>query len=578
MLRSSNGNAEYKAGRRLRRQIAAFCAAIVAAICVLVAESVIKERNDAIERARSEAANLSAGLDEEVKAVLDGIASASELLKDAIEDEEAEGKTFDLARWKERAPELASPAIGINIIDAQGKLRSATVEHASTPVSYAGRDFFPAHRDNAKLGLVIAQPVFGKLAKRMIIPATRRLNTGDGRFAGVLEFTIDPRILTMLYRKVDIGRTGLLNLFCRDGVLLAHYTSEQGLDMSRAGSRSQELEELTQAGPGESGTFVKAIPFDGTRRIYSWRKVAGYPMIAVAALGEAEALADANRQAWTVIGLGAAGFSVCLIMMLVLNRELNRRIQHVIALAVESKKAQQANQVKSAFLANMSHELRTPLNAILGFAGLIRDKAFGEDSDRYADYAGEIYCSGAHLLSLVNDVLDVSKIEAGKLELREEKIKIGEIVQESLAAVGPQAATAGVSVTDTTPEARASILGDRTKLKQIIINLLSNAVKFTPSGGSASIAVSAAADGGLSVTIRDTGIGMSDEEINDALELFRQVDNSLSRRFEGTGLGLPLAVQLTELHGGTVTVESTPGTGTVVVVRFPASRITWGEE
>jgi two-component system, cell cycle sensor histidine kinase PleC len=578
MLRSSNGNAEYKAGRRLRRQIAAFCAAIVAAICVLVAEAVVRGRNAAIERARSEAANLSAGLDEEVKAVLDGIASASELLKDAIEDEEAEGKTFDLARWKERAPELASPAIGINIIDAQGKLRSATVEHASTPVSYADRDFFPAHRDNAKLGLVIAQPVFGKLTKRMIIPATRRLNTGDGRFAGVLEFTIDPRILTMLYRKVDIGRTGLLNLFCKDGVLLAHYTSEQGLDMSRAGSRSQELEELTQAGPGESGTFVKAIPFDGTRRIYSWRKVAGYPMIAVAALGEAEALADANRQAWTVIGLGAAGFSVCLIMMLVLNRELDRRIQHVIALAVESKKAQQANQVKSAFLANMSHELRTPLNAILGFAGLIRDKAFGEDSDRYADYAGEIYCSGAHLLSLVNDVLDVSKIEAGKLELREEKIKIGAIVQESLAAVGPQAATAGVSVTDTTPEARVSILGDRTKLKQIIINLLSNAVKFTPSGGSASIAVSAAADGGLSVTIRDTGIGMSDEEINDALELFRQVDNSLSRRFEGTGLGLPLAVQLTELHGGTVTVESVPGTGTVVVVRFPASRITWGEE
>src|SRR6201999_2758946 len=136
---------------------------------------------------------------------------------------------------------------------------------------------------------------------------------------------------------------------------------------------------------------------------------------------------------------------VCLIMMLMLNRELDRRIQHVIALAGESEKARRANQVKSAFLGNMSHELRTPLSAILGFARIIRDKAFGEDSDRYAEYAGDIYRSGAHLLSLVNDILDVSKIEVGKLELREEKIKFGEIVQESLAVVGPQAATVGVS-------------------------------------------------------------------------------------------------------------------------------------
>ena len=116
--------------------------------------------------------------------------------------------------------------------------------------------------------------------------------------------------------------------------------------------------------------------------------------------------------------------------------------------------------------------------------------------------------------------------------------------------------------------------GDRTKLKQIIINLLSNAIKFTPSGGSVAIAVTTEADGGLSLTIRDTGIGMSGEEIRDALELFRQVDNSVSRRFEGTGLGLPLAVKLTELHGGTLTIKSTPGVGTTVVVRLPANRIT----
>jgi signal transduction histidine kinase len=334
---------------------------------------------------------------------------------------------------------------------------------------------------------------------------------------------------------------------------------------------------VADAHHGEAGSYVKNSSLDGTRRIYSWRKVAGYPLIDLAAFGEAEALANAKREAAILIGLGVLALGLSVVMMVMLTREISRGVQHAIARDAEAENARQASQVKSAFLAKMSHELRTPLNAILGFAEIIRDKAFGNDVDRYADYSRDIYQSGAHLLSIVNDILDVSKIEAGRLELREEKIEIGQIIQESLVAIERQAAISGVTVTNTNPEASAFIMGDRTKLKQIILNLLSNAVKFTPSGGSVNVAVRVETDGGLTLMIRDTGIGMSSEELKNALELFGQAENSFSGRFQGTGLGLPLAVQLTEMHGGMLTVDSAPGLGTAVTVHFPAIRITGSE-
>ncbi len=246
-----------------------------------------------------------------------------------------------------------------------------------------------------------------------------------------------------------------------------------------------------------------------------------------------------------------------------------------VELVRAKRRAEEANQAKSAFLANMSHELRTPLNAILGFSEIIRDKLLGQDADRYATYAADIHRSGSHLLSIVNDILDVTRIEAGKLELREERVRLSAILHRCLATVEQQAAAGGVHLASPEQDQGVSIYGDKHKLKQIVINLLSNAIKFTSPGGRIDISAAAGRDGGLSLAIRDTGIGMTGEEIRQALELFRQVDNGLARRFEGAGLGLPLAVSLTELHGGTLDIESTPGTGTTVTVHFPAERIFW---
>ena len=337
----------------------------------------------------------------------------------------------------------------------------------------------------------------------------------------------------------------------------------------------------------------------------------GYPLYAVAGIGEAEALASSSNQTLFFIGLAAAALCLPLFMMLMLNREISRRVEHAVALEQESEKvhieraallaitdelakervklrrsnkelalarrrAEEANRAKSIFLANMSHELRTPLNAVLGFSEIIRDKLFGGDLERYAGYAADIHHSGSHLLNIVNDILDVTRIDAGKFELREEKVRLAELLDGSLLAVEPQAAKGGISLKLRAPEACATIHGDKTKLKQIIINLLSNAIKFTPSNGSVELSARAEADGGLIVAVRDTGIGMASHEIQDAVQLFGQVDNSLSRRYDGAGLGLPLAIQLAELHGGTLTVESAPGRGTTVTVHLPGERVAVG--
>jgi two-component system, cell cycle sensor histidine kinase PleC len=607
MQSQSNASFRRRSGRLLKCRIAALSAAIMAAICALVAEAVLKEREAALEQARGDAANLSAGFEEQVRGRLNGLASAMEFLKARIE---ADGPAFDLNAWKEKVPALFSPAIQISILDASGRVRASTLTHDSSAVYGSERDYFIAQRSNPNLGFFIGKPVYGEISKRLIIPVSRRLNTPSGQFAGVLKLAIDPEQLTALHRMVSLDETAFMELIHRDGTLMARYSKARDLDRSRIGKDAVEFIAVQNDDLSRTGVFSRRGASDGVKRLYHWRGVQGYPLLVAAGLSESAALAGANYRVRVVLGLGVAALSLPLIMMLMLNREISQRVENTVALDRESEKvreehrallaiteelakerlklhktnselllarrrAESANQAKSAFLANMSHELRTPLNAILGFSEIIRDKIFGNDASRYADYASDIHRSGSHLLSIVSDLLDITRVEAGKLEIREEKVKLSVILSESLRAVTQQATNTGVLLTCAVPDLGVIILGDKTKLIQIVINLLSNAIKFTPQGGSAALSAAQDEDGGLTVTVRDTGIGMSNHEIRDAIELFRQVDNSLGRRYEGTGLGLPLAIKLVELHGGTLTIDSAPRRGTAVTLHFPSERVVW---
>lgn len=236
--------------------------------------------------------------------------------------------------------------------------------------------------------------------------------------------------------------------------------------------------------------------------------------------------------------------------------------------------AKAANKVKSDLMANMSHELRTPLNAIIGFSSTIQSEIFGPvGHEKYSEYLNDIQYSGQHLLELINDILDVSAIEAGALDLHEDNVSLSSIVDASVRIIRPRAEAGQVRVVSTMGPKLPLIHMDERRGKQIILNLLSNAVKFTPEGGEVFVTSSLNAHGCVSVSVRDTGIGMSKDELTKALSAFGQVDSGLNRKHEGTGLGLPLTKGLIELHGGILDVKSDTGHGTLVTVTFPTERV-----
>lgn len=243
-------------------------------------------------------------------------------------------------------------------------------------------------------------------------------------------------------------------------------------------------------------------------------------------------------------------------------------------LQVARDEAVKSSEAKTRFLANMSHELRTPLNAVIGFAEIIQNEAVGPIGEpRYRDYAKDIHDSATHLLDVINDILDVAKAEAGKLDLHDETVDLEPFIQKTFRLLESRAEKQGVHLEHAVDTRAPNLIADARRLRQVLLNLLSNAVKFTHAGGTVRVETTPREDGGLDVAVVDTGVGMSESEMETALAPFSQIDNSFSRHAEGTGLGLPLTKHLVELHGGSFHLASATGQGTRITASFPAARV-----
>ncbi len=564
--------------RALKWGIASVVGIVIIAMWGLVTASIISSRDADILNAEFEAGNFAAAFQDEVEHTLDSVAGTMEIIVQQMREKDGH---FDMYQWARDIPLIAAGTIQASIIGPDGMLVATTLEQHPKPIDLSDREHFRVHLDGTFKGLFISKPVTGRVSKQVTIQITRRLEDKNGKFLGVLVFSIPPAELTTLYKLVHLGPQGLINLSGLDNIVRARFSREHPDGLDGVGESIAGDPRPSAVPEGGTGSYIRASVIDHVKRVFSYRRLVKYPLVVTVGLDYKNALVPSRHHARTIISLAAAATLLLGGLAIFLMREISRRVAHEIKLIDEhtklresTERAKAASQAKSMFLANMSHELRTPLNAIIGFSQIIRDQSLGLIGDkRNSEYAQDICTSGEHLLELINNVLDISKIEAKKFELSEEQLDPAEIVKASVMEVQNQITRKKIELETHLLNKPIYVRADALRMRQILINLLSNAAKFTPKGGKITVSIEMDDGGSLAYVIADTGIGMTPEEITVALETFGQVENALVKNHEGIGLGLPLAKHLIEMHGGRLVINSVKSKGTVIRVELPPGRV-----
>ena len=467
------------------------------------------------------------------------------------------GQAPDLEAFYRDNKALSSVFLQIALIGPDGMLVDSNIRPLKA-IDLSDREHFRVHlaRDTEKV--FIGKPVKGRVTNKWSIQATRRINRGDGSFGGVLVGAVDPSYFANFYREVDLGENGVVSLVGRDGIVRARRSgdsTEVGQDLRRS-----QLFQAIESAP--TGSYEAASSVDHVHRVFTYRTVQDHPL--VVSLGTESALIYADHRkrlrSYSMMG-GVATFLIIAIggLLFVLARNLQR----------EREIAEAANRMKSEFLAHVSHELRTPLHGILGFADFLKGRVTDE-VDR--ESAQMIQDSGQHLLAIVNLILDLAKIEAGKLELAIAEEEIVPMLETVAANYRIVAGTKGLDFRlEIEPSVGGNVRLDRTRVVSMINNLLDNAVKFTDEGAVALTVRREDRDLVLSVT--DSGPGIAPEAQAAIFEKFRQADAFVTRRHGGTGLGLALVRELAALMRGSVSLQSTVGTGSTFTIRIPVEAV-----
>ncbi|MFD2264963.1 sensor histidine kinase [Lacibacterium aquatile] len=433
-------------------------------------------------------------------------------------------------------------------------------------VSAAGREYFQTLMRGDDPGMVIGVPLKAADTGSFIIPIAKRVADNPYGVA-VIALGLPVRIFSDHYASLGGGRSGSANLYRRDGALLTPAMGPGGQEPNR----EKPSWFPTDVDAEDVGGGFLSDP--GHQALIAYRFVDEYPLVAVAYQPLEEALAGHMQQRTFSLILVSIATAVVLLGAFFLLRLEMARDREGEKLAAALMAADAANAAKSDFLARMSHELRTPLNAILGFSEIIAEGMFGAITERYRDYASDIRRSGKHLLSLINDILDIARIEAGKHPLLPEALEIAPLVAETSGLLAERARLNSVVFDLNFDQGLPLLWADRRAVVQMLLNLCGNAVKFAPPRTVITIAVGLSADGGLAIDVIDQGPGISAVDLPRVTEPFGAGQVRAATATEGTGLGLAITKGLIALHGGQLELLSPPGAGVTARLVFPAARL-----
>lgn len=547
------------------KHLVSFSALIMLMFCVIVAYQGSRAYNQAIAEGEEKSVRLARILSDHVELTFLGVDLS---LRRAIERQyfnalfgnnlpEYTEQNFKI--WLNETPQIAALAL----IDDKGQVQVAAhkknyerwLDYHKTLV---GQKLFEHMRDADDTYVFIGKHYTEKGDSLIIM--SRRYNKINGEFGGIVVAAINPDYFTDFYSSIALGVQRFMSLMLPDGTLLVSgpYENKKDDELSQAELANAKLGDQVKSRTITNGP-------DGVK-IISLKQLKNMPIVVSVVLNEEDILYTWRQSRMKDIGF----LALFTIFGSILSFFAIAMAKQIMRVEESEGAAILASQAKSEFLANMSHELRTPLNAIIGFSEMINSGYFGPLNAKQKERIHDINLCGSHLLQLISDILEFSKGDAGKLELVEEKVDMGEIVNESIRIMNGKLKTKGIHSVVAIEPNLPILWGDKRKIRQVLINLLSNSVKFTPENGTITVAVRLDQHSNMNLIVADTGIGIAEGDISKALSVFGQVHRTKSH--EGTGLGLPLCKMYAELHDGKLLLTSKLGEGTTVRVIFPHHR------